>query len=284
MAKMYPDVKATRVIFASRAEQVFYNICREDLPDSWNVYSSCTVSTLENEQGMKDNENDFLLYHRKYGVIAVEVKGGRIRYDREKACFYSINRHDEVFEIKNPFKQVLIWKGRFLRYLRRHGIRVPVTHAVCFPSVLENDIPQSAEIEPRLIIGINRLKDLEKAIVDIVTQSQPAKYLDFADVRTELDDIVQGASFTTGLRLRDYLDNHELRLKDIESITETLVGPIASSTRMAIEGEAGTGKTMIAIMLARHFRDLGKTVLLLSGNPLMNSILKNIYHLFHHSW
>lgn len=274
MAKMHPDVNETRVIFASRAEQVVYNICRDELPDSWHVYSSCTVSTLENEAGMRDNEIDFLFYHPDYGVIAVEVKGGRIRYDREKACFYSVNRHDDSFKIKNPFKQVLIWKGRFLRYLRHHGIKVPVSHAVCFPSVLESDVPESAEIEPRLIIGINRLKELEKSLVEIVTRSQPARYLDFQDVHQRLSEIIEGASFTTRLRLRDYLDNHELRLKDIEAITETLVGPIASQAQMAIEGEAGTGKTMIAIMLARHFRDEGKNVLLLSGNPLMNSVLK----------
>lgn len=273
MAKMYPDVVATRVIFASRAEELFYSKCKAELSDAWHVYSSCTISTLEGDQGMKDNEIDFLLYHRSYGVIAVEVKGGRIRYDRERARFFSINRHDETFEIKNPFKQVLIWKGRFLRYLKRRGIRVPVTHAVCFPSVIETDIPQSAEIEPRLILGINRLNDLERSLVEIVTQSQPLKFLDFPDVQTKLDEIIQGPSFTTRLRLRDYLDNHELRLKDIEAITETLVSPIASSHRLAVEGEAGTGKTMIAVMLARHFRDMGKDVLLLSGNPLMNSVL-----------
>lgn len=274
MAKMHPDVEMTRVIFASRAEELFYHKCRAELSDSWRVYSSCTVSTIEDEQGMKDNEMDFVLYHRDYGVIAVEVKGGRIRYDRDKACFFSINRHDETFKIKNPFKQVLIWKGRFLRYLRQRGIRVPVTHAVCFPSVIESDIPQSAEIEPRLIIGINRLKNLENSLVEIVTQSQPSRYMDFSDVQSKLDEIIQGPSFTTPLRLRDYLDAHELRLKDIEAITETLVDPIANSTRLAIEGEAGTGKTMIAIMLARHFRDMDKDVLFLSGNPLMNSVIK----------
>ena len=47
MAQMYPDTNQTRVIFASRAEEVFYEACRKSLDDAWVVYYSRTLSTID---------------------------------------------------------------------------------------------------------------------------------------------------------------------------------------------------------------------------------------------
>lgn len=273
MAQMFPDVNKTRVIFASGAEERFYTACQQQLDDSWAVYSSCTLSMIEKNQGMKDNEIDFVLYHPSYGLIVIEVKGGRLRFDADKDAFFSINRRNESFRIKDPFKQVLLWKSRFIRYLRQQSIKVPVCHAVCFPNVIESDIPENAAIEPRLIIGVSRMADLLASLVNIAESSHQKQYLVFGDVGEKLRPILHGANFSTRLHLRDYLDNHELRLKDIEAISETLITPIASANRLGIEGEAGTGKTMLAVMLAKHFRNLGKRVLMLSSNRLMNEFL-----------
>ncbi len=274
MAQMFPDLDKSRVIFQSRGEEQFYRCCRQGLPDEWRVYHSCTLSALEDARGLCDNEMDFVLYHPRYGIIAVEVKGGRIEFDPQTRLFTSINRYDQRFEIANPFKQVLIWKSRFLRYIRKQGIRIPVSHAVCFPAVVLKEIPHAAEIEPAVVVDMHKMQRLEQSLIELVTHCQPAQYLNFEDAAGAIDSILRGSHFSTRLHLRDYLDNHELRIKDIEVITETLITPIAGTPRLAIEGEAGTGKTMLAIMLARHFRDQGKRVLLLSSNPMLNTFLK----------
>ncbi len=270
MARIHPDSEKTRVIFASSAEEQFYQQCRT-LSDGWRIYYSCTLSAVEEEGGLKDNEMDFVCYHPRYGVIVVEVKGGRIKHDAGN--YYSMNRHGETFEIKNPFQQALVWKSRFLRFLRKNNVRVPVSHAVCFPSVSEDEFPATAGTAPEIIIGRNRIKDLEATLKTIFEKSQPEQYRRFDDCATELDRLLVGSTFTTKMYLRDYLDSHEHRVKDVESIHETLITPIASSRRLGIEGEAGTGKTMLAIMLGRYFRDHGKKVLLLGSNALLNLLI-----------
>ncbi len=272
--KIHPDTDKTRVIFASAAEEQFYNQCRDSLDSGWQVYHSCTLSTVEGNEGLKDNEIDFLCYHPSYGAIAVEVKGGRIRRDSSTGKFYSINRHGESFEIKDPFQQALVWKSRFLRYLKRHNIKVPVTHAVCFPGAGEEEFPETSGLVPEIIIGRNRLKDLKNSLIQLVKKTQPEQYLNFADVGDKLDQILIGTTFTTKMYLRDYIDSHENRVKDMAAIHETLITPIASVPRLGIEGEAGTGKTMLAVLLARHFRDQGRRVLLLGSNALLNLLLK----------
>ena len=272
--KLYPDSEVTRVVFASAAEEQFYDQARANLGDDWSVFHSCTLSTIEGEAGLKDNEIDFVCYHPRLGVVVIEVKGGRIRFDAERGTFFSVNRHGDSFAIKNPFTQALTWKGRFVRFLKQHQIRVPVSHAVCFPGAGEDEFPATSGVVPELIIGRNKLRDLAGALRTIVQTSQPEQYLNFTDCGLDLERLLVGSSFTTRMYLRDYIDGHEHRLKDLETIQETLITPIASTPRLGIEGEAGTGKTMIAIMLARHFRDLGRRVLLLGSNSLLNLLIK----------
>ncbi len=273
MARMFPDVIKSRVVFASRAEEAFYDECRRSLGSSWSVFYSCTLSSIEKNYGLKDNEIDFVLYHPRYGLIAIEVKGGRISYEKESNNFYSINRLDQRFSIKNPFQQVLGWKSRFIRALRKAKIKVPVSHAVCFPSVDEGEFPAVTSIEPEVIIGKNRIKNLESSLKSIVKRTQPEKYLRFDDVAKDVEGLLVGHDFSTKLYFKDYIDTHELRVKDIESLHDSFIIPVTSAKRLGIEGEAGTGKTVLALNMAQHFRSQGKSVLLLSSNQLLTQKL-----------
>lgn len=274
MARLSPDTDKTRVIFSSSAEEQFYEQARATLGGAWHVYYSVTLSAIEGDQGQKDNEMDFVCYHPQWGIVVIEVKGGRIRHDAQTGAYFSMNRHGETFEIKDPFQQALVWKSRFIRFLKTQDIKVPVSHAVCFPGANEEEFPVSAGTNREMIIGRTRMKDLDAALRSIVEKAQPEQYRRFPDCAAKLDDVLLGSTFTTKLYLRDYIDSHEHRLKDVESIHETLIVPIASSRRLGIEGEAGTGKTMLAVMLAKTFRAQSKSVLLLGSNSLLNLLLK----------
>ncbi len=273
MARLYPNSDKVRVIFASQAEEQFYQHCKL-LSSDWRVYYSCTLSGMEGEQGLTDNEIDFVLYHPSFGLIIIEVKGGRISYDPDTQQFWTENRFGERFPIRNPFAQALVWKSRFLRYLKKKEVKVPTTHMVCLPSVHESDFPDRPDVENMLLIGRERLENLEVALVKTVMAAQPAKYLKFPDVADALDKILRGSHYTSRLYIRDYVDQHESKVRDVEHIHDTLISPMVSTRRLAIEGEAGTGKTMLAMSLARHFRDMGQCVLLLSPNPVLNQLMR----------
>ncbi len=273
MAILFPDLSKTRVVFPSQAEEQFYNLCQK-LPRDWRVYYSCTLTSSEIGKGIQDNEIDFVLYHPRWGLLIIEVKGGQIKFEAEKGQFYSVNRHGKSFAIKNPFQQALTWRSRFLRLLRKKQIKLPMTYGVCFPTVDETDLPRTTEMDPSLVLGHKKLQDLEKSLIDMVKTSQPERFLNFENVADAMDDLLKGSNFHTRLHFRNYLDGNEMRVKDVETIQDTLVTPIAGSKKLGIEGEAGTGKTMLAVMLAKYFRSLSKRVLLLSSNPLLNAFLQ----------
>ena len=268
MAKIFPDSQQRRVVFTSSAEETLYRKAQSELADPWRVYYSCVLSDFEKDEGLKDNEIDFIFYHPKLGLIVVEVKGGRISF--ADGTFSSVNRFGKSFVIKDPFQQALTFKSRLIRFLKKQSIKVPISHAVCFPDAMEEEFHCSSSHQPELILGRKRLQTLAESLTHLVHSSQPAHFLDFPCVAQELDDALVGAAFTTRLYLKDYIEGHELRVRDVQTIHETLITPIASSRRLGLEGEAGTGKTMLAVMLAKHFRDQGESVLLLTSNSLLN--------------
>ncbi|MFK7871774.1 MAG: NERD domain-containing protein [Oligoflexales bacterium] len=272
---IFPDSKKIRVVFASRAEELLYEECVSQLKGDWRVYYSCNLSDVDQQRGLQDNEIDFVLYHPKWGLFVVEVKGGRVRYDKDARSYFSVDRYDRSHRIKNPFKQALVWKSRFYRYLKKRSVHVPMVHVVCLPSVDAQNFPEMSGVEKKLLVGRAEMNDLERNFIQIAEASHQSHYLDFKDVGTKLDTILVGSNFSTKLHIRDYIDHHELKVKDYETIYETLMTPIASREQLAVEGEAGTGKTLIAILLATHFRDQDQKVLLLSSNPVLNSFLKD---------
>ncbi len=275
MAILFPDSKKAKVVFVSSAEKHLYDLFRSNLGDDWRVYYSRTLSSRESSSGHKDNEIDFVLYHPSYGLIVIEVKGGRISYDAEKGVYFSINRHDEKFRIKDPFQQALVWKSRFVKYLKNHGLKLPVSHCVGLPSVDEASIPQTTGVNRDMVLGRHHMQDVEGFLKRLATTSHPEKYLDFKDVSKSIDKLLAGQDFHSKLYLRDYMDSQEKRVQDIESIQETFITPVTGSTRLGIEGEAGTGKTMLAIMLAKHFSFEGKSVLFLSSSSLLAGLIKS---------
>lgn len=268
MAMIHPDIKSTEVTFPSQAEEQVYRLA-VSLPDSWRVYHSVTLSMKEEHEGVKDGEIDFVFYHPAHGVVVVEVKGGRISLDGETGKFYSLNRHGRSFLIKNPFQQAIVWRNRFVRFLRSQNVHVPVSHAVCFPAVDESEFPNHATIEHSVLLGRRGMEHLEDFLKGVVRSFHREDFLRFRDVGDELDRLLIGTTFESKQLLREYIDTHEAMVNESDLMHDVLVSPVTGVNRLGVEGEAGTGKTILAMTLARHFRDQGERVLYLVSSPLL---------------
>jgi Nuclease-related domain/UvrD-like helicase C-terminal domain/Uncharacterized conserved protein (DUF2075) len=268
MAILHPDYTKTEVAFPSQAEEQVYQISSK-LPKGWRVYHSVVLSTREERDGVKDGEIDFVFYHPAHGIIVVEVKGGRISLDGETGQFFSLNRHGRSFLIKNPFQQAIVWRNRFVRFLRANNINVPVSSAVCFPQVDESEFPVHATIEPSVLLGRRGLENLESFLGGVARSFHREDFLKFNDVASTLDRLLIGTSFESKQLLREYIDTHEAKIKESDLMHDAIVSPLTGVQRLGVEGEAGTGKTVLAMTLARHFRDQSQTVLYLVSSPLL---------------
>ncbi len=268
--KIYPDSSETKVIFLSQGEKMIYDKLKEKLSNGWHVFYSVQLSDIQQRVGLADNEIDFIMYHKSYGLALVEVKGGRIRYSEEKHQFFSIDRNNRQHRIKNPFRQILVSKNRMISSLSKQNIRVPITHIVCLPNTKTETLPNCSEIAREVIIGLSEIDTFENRLKSIIKNVQPEKYLNFPDQIDQIKKYLLPSSFVEVLHLKDYIDDHERKISDNDHIHATLVEPIAASVQLGVEGEAGTGKSMLAALVAQKFESQGKSVLILSSGILVS--------------
>lgn len=271
---IFPDVRRMSVVFASSAEEQVYALA-QNLPDPWRIYYSCTLSMKEQDAGVREGEIDFVFYHPAHGVIVVEVKGGRIQLDGATGQFSSVNRHGRSFTIRNPFQQAIAFRNRFVRFLRGHDINVPVSHAVCFPQVAETEFPPHVNIEPSVLLGRLKLEHLATSLAGVARSFHNEDFLRFPDVADKLDQLLVGSTFKSRPLLREYMDSQEARVQELDAVHETLVSPVAGVARLGVEGEAGTGKTILAANIARHFHAQNQKVMMMVSSPLLASHISN---------
>ena len=119
MAKVFPEWISDNQKKSNpkhRAEFYVYEVLKESLSDDWCVFYSCTWSWIENESNTLDvRETDFIIAHPDYGILLLEVKGGRIV--TENSQWFSIDRNGRKWKIQNPYSQVAIAVKKLKRRL-----------------------------------------------------------------------------------------------------------------------------------------------------------------------
>src|SRR5450759_3643108 len=103
MATMIPDVPLGGAL--EGAEGTTY-VALRSLPDEYRIYHSVAYC-LAPGTGVpaREGEIDFLLLHPERGMLALEVKGGRIAWDGREQRWTSTDRNEVVHEIQDPFRQ-----------------------------------------------------------------------------------------------------------------------------------------------------------------------------------
>src|SRR5690349_17832200 len=105
MAKIYPEALPGSVRGDPRrhAECRVYEELASQLGHDWVVYYSVPwIGKSRPEWRREDGEADFVLAHPELGFAVIEVKGGRI--ERVGGKWYSVDRNNTRFEIKDPFQ------------------------------------------------------------------------------------------------------------------------------------------------------------------------------------
>ena len=154
MATMYPSLDDSEIksLFdsgdiKSKAEVQLYKAFRDKLPQNIHIFFEVTWILRNSNSKASDGETDFLIFHTDYGYICLEVKGGGIEYDANKATWYSINSHQERNTIKDPVKQAADAKWAIIEKIKENpdwkrypNLRIEHGHAVFFPDVNKENV------------------------------------------------------------------------------------------------------------------------------------------------
>src|SRR5947199_1288731 len=139
----------------SRAERRLFEHLRNNTADELVAFHSVAWLTPGN-RGPRQGEADFVLAHPEHGILAVEVKGGSIRFDGPSGNWYSGGHQGET-KIKDPMRQAA--RGRYslrdllARSARDGAKRIAFGHGVAFPDTragsqrLKPDVPREILID-----------------------------------------------------------------------------------------------------------------------------------------
>ena len=222
------------------------------LPDEFHLFYSSPWLGTDSRGNEIDGECDFTIAHRTLGLLAIEVKGGRIAYEPERDRWSSTNRADIESTVKNPIEQARGSKHQLVTKLRKMAALrqtfVPAAHGVIFPDC---DAPVGA-------LGADRPRELFCCREQL--RDDPEGW-----VRARMGaprDGVSGSFGTAGIRCVEQLlakpftlsasldarleqDREELHHLTTEQFR--ILDMIGDVPRAVMQGAAGTGKTVIAL-------------------------------------
>lgn len=236
---------------------------------------------LPKHQSKIYGEIDFVVVCKR-GVACLEIKGGRVEC-REGKWYFTDRYGEERQKPEGPFAQVTgnmfslltAIRGKFAN--NQHIKFFLMACGVVFPDIEFKSTSQ--EIIPEIVYDTrtNNITDYVNGVFDYWEARQrrePAKLS-----KNDVKDIVNylRGDFTFIPTLRDRLNNIENRLVRLTNEQAQIMNALGMNSHLLIEGNAGTGKTLLATEFARKRAEQGDRVLYLTFNKnLSNNINSQI--------
>ena len=262
----------------SNAEKKMYDVLQElEIEDAYVLHSL----GLPRHQSKIYGEIDFVVVCKR-GVACLEIKGGRVEC-REGKWFFTDRYGVERQKPEGPFAQVTgnmfslstELKNRFPTNPRMKNILAGC--GVVFPDIEFKSSSQEIIQEIVYDSRTGNITDYLNAVFDYWAGRQhrePSK-LSKSDVKDIVNYLRGDFSFIPALR--DRLNNIEQRLVRLTNEQAQIMNALGMNSHLLIEGNAGTGKTLLATEFARKRAERGDKVLYLTFNKnLANNINSQI--------
>lgn len=257
----------------------------ENLPDTFFVFHSFRI-TDTNHNVFHESETDFVIYNQALGVLSIEAKAGQVRYEGGEWLY----GNGQPMHNDGPFNQASANKHKLRRMIANSRFsdildRCKFLHAVWFPAISDNQVnsmPMPPEADKALILTKNALTDPEQYLLRIFSIKVLSKG---KEVLTSLSDnesrrlirevfcpefnVFPTATFEADLKKIIF---H--RLLDEQT---NILNFLEEQKTAAINGAAGTGKTMIACKKAEGHAKDGERVLFLCFNVRLKEFLEKTH-------
>ncbi|MDX1053908.1 AAA family ATPase [Sinorhizobium medicae] len=273
MARCFPDPQ--HAVSDSNAELIVFRSFSEQLGPDYVVLHSVAWISRPGGGGPREGETDILIAHPAWGLLVIEVKGGRVALDYRTRTWVSVDGNDVAHEIKNPFEQARRGKFALLEKLRENPAwkklalrRFNIGYAVFVPGVGDGDRLRGPDA-PIEIIGDRRdLSDLkawvERAYAYWDGEGGANQQIGVRGVDAVIALFARTASTRPLLSAR--ISNEDDARLALTNRQAAVLDMLRRQRRVMIAGGAGTGKTLIAREKAVRLASEGMCTLLLCYN------------------
>lgn len=256
----------------SNAERKMYDVLQQlQLKNAYVLHSLGLPKHKHKIYG----EIDFVVVCER-GVACLEIKGGRVEC-QEGRWFFTDRYGVEREKAEGPFAQVKdnmfslreLLQKRFSK--NPHMKNVLLACGVVFPDITFHSTSQEIISEIVYDQTVSDISDYMNQVFDYWEERQhhqPSKLSP-----TDIKEIVQylRGDFCFVPSLGDRLEQVEKKLVRLTAEQVMVIDGLSQNDHLLIEGNAGTGKTLLAVVFARKQALQGKKVLYLTYN-------KNLSH------
>ena len=282
MARMIPPYYLEEI--KSTGEKQFFDLLRHDPATAdWVCLHSLSLARhVKRVYG----EIDFVVLIPNEGIFCLEIKSGRVA--RQEGVWHYTNRYGDVSTSTiGPFRQVRDGMFSLLEVVRKHFgrqhrfTRFLYGFGVVFPHIFfAQDDPEieSWQVYDRdsrrqpvsryiLNLSINTRRNVQSQLWYDEQGSRPS----LSDIR-ELVDFLRG-DFERIVKPSDVLIETEEQILRLTEEQYRCLDQLQDNPRCLFDGGAGTGKTLLALELARREASSGRKVLLICFNKLLGQWL-----------
>jgi hypothetical protein len=268
LATIYPE---SDNLCRSHAEKKILN-CLKSFSDKFHIIQNLPwVSTYVmdlTKHFSPEGEADFVIFHEEYGILILEVKGGNISYNKH-AYFTNGNKLKEDPHIQSKKS------AHYLRdFLKNLSNEILIGYAVTFP---DSKKPPYEDFRKEITFDIDDLENLEIKILkafEFWKNKYIKKNIYISNIKKNINLLLEKLipeSLIDPLNHKIEFDNKNwLRLSEKQT---DILTKILKSKRFFVSGRAGTGKTIIAIILARLLQEKKEKVLFLTFNVELSQII-----------
>lgn len=248
-------------------------------PDDWVALHSLDLAPWN--RGLR-TEIDFVVIVPDTGILCVEVKS------HENVAFDGYRWYPQTI-IRSPFKQASDGRHTFYRRLAELAPqfkRVPVVHCCIFPRA-PFDLSPNLSVQRWELMDLRAFRmfntgdafcaDLKARMDQSIAADEKITRPDHRLSQDQIDTIVRCCVPVQKCRsnAREEIMHREAEIEMVLREQQKPILQLASwNDRLVISGGAGTGKTLIAMEVARRSAEKGSRVALLCYNQLVGDWMK----------
>jgi len=251
----------------SAAERRLYESFLEQLDDAYVVYHSVDW-VVAGRGGRNEGEADFVITHPELGLLALEVKGGRIEFDPGTKRWTQTGHSGTHVLDEDPFHQAQDGMHSLVRILEGQPgwdrWRPSYGFAVAFP---DGRYEHEAHPGAPTTIAIDRddLGSLGERVPEVMrTWQRPGRRFGAEG----MDAVAMALGFRVEIRtpLKLRFDEEDRKIVELTNDQAWVLSFVLHRRRAAVTGPAGSGKTLLAISVAKQLAAGGRRTLLTCFN------------------
>ena len=272
MAIMYPP--NLDLLSPTYSERLVYEQLKQQLSDDCMVFYS--VSWVDDVHGRRTNsEVDFLVFDPKYGYICIEVKGGT-GVEIIDGIWYLRTRDEKRRLSRSPYEQAEASMRYFLDYYEKvynFKFKGVFGAMVFFPlfEFLEDEIIGNRPIQAT--VTSKDMMNLEDKIKKAFMFYKNSSFAFTKEQRQNFLNIIN-KRLVVSAAAGALIEQKRAMLEQINRVQDNFIYMLENYKQFYMKGGAGTGKTWIAMKLARKYLSIGLDVLLLCYSPILARFIR----------